>query len=230
LIAFQLDYLTWGQRVLTYQEEIMENQKTVVAQAIQSDALVAGRLFAQSEVDAGMALETFARVVGDKPTYEAWENGRLAWVNGFVEVKPKAKGDAAYQAFSRFKNRLVDAYAIEIPKATSAAAEKKRAEREAKQAELMQRYEDQSDDALHTLITRAYERQAKNPLGSDATIKELKAVLKARTKDHQAEAKAALKARRDEVIKAVRECVDMERLDLALEMLSEENEVSFVTQ
>lgn len=206
------------------------NTPPVVADAIQSDAFVAGRLFAQSEVDAGKALETFARMVGDKPTYELWENGRLAWVNGFVEVKPKAKGDAAYQAFGRFKNRLVEAYAIEIPKATSAAAEKKRAEREAKQLELMKRYEDQPDDALHTLITRAYERQAKNPLGSDAIIKELKAVLKARTKDHQAQAKADLKAKRDDVIKAVRECADMTRLDMALEVLDQGNDVNYVTQ
>ena len=206
------------------------NTPPVVADVIQSDAFVAGRLFAQSEVDAGKALETFARLVGDKPTYELWENGRLAWVNGFVEVKPKAKGDAAYQAFGRFKNRLVEAYAIEIPKATSAAAEKKRAEREAKQLELMKRYEDQSDDALHTLITRAYERQAKNPLGSDAIIKELKAVLKARTKDHQAQGKADLKAKRDEVIKAVRECADMTRLDMVLEVLDQGNDVNYVTQ
>lgn len=206
------------------------NTPPVVADVIQSDAFVAGRLFAQSEVDAGKALETFARLVGDKPTYELWENGRLAWVNGFVEVKPKAKGDAAYQAFGRFKNRLVEAYAIEIPKATSAAAEKKRAEREAKQLELMKRYEDQSDDALHTLITRAYERQAKNPLGSDAIIKELKTVLKARTKDHQAQAKADLKAKRDEVIKAVRECADMTRLDMVLEVLDQGNDVNYVTQ
>ena len=212
----------------------MQNQKTVVAQAVSAtmtaEATEAGRLFAQSEINAGRALEIFARAVGDTPTYEVWESERLAWVNGYTEEKPKAKGDAAYQAFKRFKDRLVDAYAIEVPKAQSAAAEKKRAEREAKQATLMQRYEAQSDDELHTLISRAYERQAKNPLANDAIIKELKAVLTARTKGNEAEAKAELKAKRDEVIKAVRACSDMSRLDLALEMLSEENEVSFTTQ
>lgn len=208
----------------------MKNEKTVVAQAIQSAATEAGKLFAQSEINAGQSLELFAEAIGTAPTYEVWERERLAWVNGFVEIKPKAKGDAAYQAFGRFKNRLVDTYGIEIPKAKSAAAEKKRAEREAKQAAVMQRYDGKSDDELHTLITQAYERQAKNPLGSDAILKELKTVLKARTKGHQAEAKAELKAKRDEVIKAVRDCHDMQRLDLALEMLSEENEVDFVIQ
>lgn len=227
-----LDNLTRGQRVLTYQEEIMQNQKTVVAQAIdtQSAAVQSGRLFAQSEINAGQALEIFARAVGDKPNYEGWERERLAWVNGYVEEKPKAKGDAAYQAFGRFKTRLIDAYAIEVPKATSAAAEKKRAEREAKQATLMQRYQTKSDDELHSLISQAYERQARNPLGSEAIIKELKTVLKARTKGNEAEAKAELKAAREAVIKAVRACSDMTRLNLIIEMLDEENEVSFTAQ
>jgi hypothetical protein len=205
-------------------------QKTTVAQAVESAAVTCGRLFAQSEANASESLEMFARLVGDKPTYEVFEHERLAWVNGYVEAKPKTTSDAAYQAFGRFKNRLVDTYAIEIPKATSAAAEKKRAEREVKQAELLGRYEAKTDDELHTLITRAYERQARNPLGSDAVIKELKAVLKARTKDNQAAAKAELKAKRDEVIKAVRACDDADRLNLVLEMLDGENEVSFVTQ
>lgn len=203
---------------------------TVANPVVSNEAIQAGRLFAQSEINAGQALDLFARSVGETPTYEVWERERLSWVNGYTEEKPKAKGDAAYQAFKRFKDRLVDAYAIEVPKATSEAAEKKRAEREAKQAKLMERYEDQSDDELHTLISRAYERQAKNPLSNDATIKELKTVLKARTKDNEAEAKAELKAKRDEVIKAVRACADMERLGLILEMLDEANEVSFVTQ
>ena len=67
-------------------------------------------------------------------------------------------------------------------------------------------------------------------MGSDAILKVLKTVLKARTKDTEAESKAELKAKRDEVIKAVRECSDITRLDLVVEMLSQDNEVSFVTQ
>ena len=208
----------------------MKNEKTVVAQAIESASVQAGKLFAQSEVNASESFELFARSVGENPTYEVWERERLAWTNGYVEVKPKAKGDAAYKAFGRYKDRLVETYGIQIPKSNSAAAEKKRAEREAKQAELAKRYEAKSDDELHTLITQAYERQAKNPLGSDAILKELKAVLKVRTKDHQAETKAELKAKRDEVIKAVRACDDMERLNLVIEMLDESNEVNFTTQ
>jgi hypothetical protein len=204
--------------------------KPTVAQAVESAAVACGKLFAQSETNASESLEMFARLVGDTPTYEVFERERLAWVNGYVEVKPKTTSDAAYQAFGRFKNRLVETYGVEVPKSKSAAAEKKRAEREAKQVELLKRYEAQSDDALHSLIVQAYERAARNPLSSDANLKELKAVLKARTKDHQAEAKAELKAKRDEVIKVVRACSDLSRLDLALEVLDNGNDVDFLTQ
>ncbi len=151
-------------------------------------------------------------------------------LDGYTEVKPKAKGDAAYKAFGRFKTRLVDTYGVPIPKATSKAATKKAEERASKLADMLKHYEDTSTDQLHQLISQAYERQAKNPLGSDAILKVLKTVLKARTKDTEAESKAELKAKRDEVIKAVRECSDITRLDLVVEMLSQDNEVSFVTQ
>ena len=106
------------------------NQKTVVAQAISaSPAIQAGRLFAQSETDASSALELSARALGDTPSYEAYTAHRVEWVNGYCEVKPQAKGQSADKAFNRFKDRLVDAFAITIPKATSASATKKAEER-----------------------------------------------------------------------------------------------------
>lgn len=217
--------MTWGQIVITKRNLKME--KSTVAQAIDTSlAIKAGKLFAQSEINATESFALFAQAIGTEPTYEVWETERLAWVNGFVEIKPKAKGDAAYKAFGRFKTRLVDTYAITIPKATSKAATKKAEERAAKKAEMLKKYEAQSDDAIHTAISRAYEKQAKNPMASDAAIKELKAVLKERTKEHEAETKAVLKARRDDLIKAVRACEDMERLDMAFEILSEGNDIT----
>ncbi len=209
----------------------MKNEKSVVAQALTpTRSTDAGRLFAQSEVNASESFELFAEAIGINPTYQVWEAERLSWINGYTEVKPKAKGDAAYKAFGRFKTRLVDTYGVPIPKATSKAATKKAEERASKLADMLKHYEDTSTDQLHQLISQAYERQAKNPLGSDAILKVLKTVLKARTKDTEAESKAELKAKRDEVIKAVRECSDITRLDLVVEMLSQDNEVSFVTQ
>lgn len=202
-------------------------EKSVIAQALESKSMQSGRLFAQSEINAGESLELFAASIGTEPTFEVWERERLAWTNGYVEIKPKAKGDAAYQAFGRFKNRLVDAYGLTVPKSKSAAAEKKRAERQAKQDALLGRFEDKTDTEIHDLIARAYEKQARNPLASDSEIKDLRAVLKARTKGHQAETRAELKVTRDKVIAAVRKCTDFSRLDMALEILDETNEVKF---
>lgn len=203
------------------------NQKTVIAQAISgSPAVQAGRLFAQSETDASSALELSARALGDTPSYEAYTAHRVEWVNGYCEVKPQAKGQSADKAFNRFKDRLVDSFAITIPKATSASATKKAEERAKKAEELQAKYAGVSDDDLHQRISRAYEQAARTPLASDALIKELRKVIKERTKADTDQAKAELKEARDVVIKAVRSCADMTKLDLALEILSPDTDVS----
>ena len=79
---------------------------TKVAQAInatQADlAKQSGELFAQSEIDAGQALELFAKSVGTEPTYEEWNSCRIEFINAYVRTKPQAKGNSADQAFKRF--------------------------------------------------------------------------------------------------------------------------------
>lgn len=203
------------------------NHKTVVAQALSaSPAIQAGRLFAQSETDATSALELSARALGDTPSYEVYTAHRIEWVNGYCEVKPQSKGQSADKAFNRFKDRLVDSFGITIPKATSASATKKAEERAKKAEELKAKYEGITDDELHLRITRAYEQAARTPLASDTLIKELRKVLKDRTKADTDATKADLKAARDVVIKAVRSCEDRTKLDLALEILSPDTDVS----
>lgn len=203
------------------------NQKTVIAQAISgSPAIQAGRLFAQSETDASSALELSARALGDAPSYEIYTSHRIEWVNGYCEIKPQAKGQSADKAFNRFKDRLVDSFGITIPKATSASATKKAEERAKKAEELQAKYEGVSNDDLHQRISRAYEQAARTPLASDALIRELRKVIKDRTKADTDQAKAELKEVRDVVIKAVRSCADRAKLDLALEILSPDTDVS----
>lgn len=211
----------------------MKPEKTVVAQSLsagsESDATLAGKLFAQSETHAAESLDLFARLVGDSPTWEVWEAERLKFINGYVGVKPTTKGDAAYKAFGRFKNRLVETYAITIPKASTAAAEKKAAERKAKRDKVIATYAGKTDGELHDLIAREYEKQAKNPLASDALLREMKGVIKERRKEIDAATRDSLKAQRAVVIKAVRACTDTTRLTMALEILDVSNEIR-VTQ
>ena len=73
-------------------------------------AIKSGEMFARSEIEATEALEVFARDVGTEPTYETWNAARIDFINGYVMVKPQAKGDASDKAFQRFKDRLVDRF------------------------------------------------------------------------------------------------------------------------
>ena len=115
----------------------MENTvATQINAPVIDQAAAAGRMFAQSEIDASESLEVFARVLTAEPTYDHWNNCRINWVNAYVSTKPQAKGNSADQAFRRFKTRLLDTYGIDAPKATSEAAEKKAAERAKKAAEI----------------------------------------------------------------------------------------------
>jgi len=204
-----------------------------VAQAInatQADlAKQSGELFAQSEIDAGQALELFAKSVGTEPTYEAWNSCRIEFINAYVRTKPQAKGNSADQAFKRFRGRLVDAYGLEAPKAQTEAALKKAEERKAKQDALEARYAGTSTRVLKDLLSGEYQAQAKNPTKKSAILKELEKAVALRVKQEAAEQADELKAVRDELIAWIRECNDLDRLTLAHEMMDPDFDVQAET-
>jgi len=194
-----------------------------VANPINSQSTEAGKLFANSEIDAGKALEIFARAIGTEPTYATWIANRTDWVNGYVLAKPQAKGNSADQAFSRFARRLTDTYGINAPKAQTEAAQKKAAEREAKAEKLAGKYADHSTADLTDQLRKAYEMQAKNPTKKLATLKELEQVVKARTKIEQAETRDELKAARTRLFELAKACTELERIEAACDVLDEAN-------
>mgnify|MGYP003349079732 CR=1 FL=1 len=104
-------------------------EKTVIAQAIPTQANQAGALFARSEIDADEALTMYARNLGTEPTYTDWIANRTDWINGYVTEKPQAKGGSAEQAFTRFANQLNNKFGIVTPKAQTQASIKKEKER-----------------------------------------------------------------------------------------------------
>ena len=193
--------------------------ETVVANPVADQAAKAGSMFASSEIDAQAALDLFARQVGTDPIYAVWVDCRASWVNGYVATKPQAKGNSADQAFSRFARRLNDSFGIVAPRATSEAAQKKAAERQAKAEKLASRYADHSTEQLTDQLRKAYELQAKNPTKKLATLKELESVVKARTKLAEAESRGEVKAARERLIEAARQCTDLARLAEATEAL-----------
>ena len=206
---------------------------TKVAQAINSTqadlAKQSGELFAQSEIDAGQALELFAKSVGTEPTYEAWNSCRVEFINAYVRTKPQAKGNSADQAFKRFRGRLVDAYGLEAPKAQTEAALKKAEERKAKQDALEARYAGTSTRVLKDLLSNEYQAQAKNPTKKSAILKELEKAVALRIKQEAEGQREELKAIRDELIAWIRTCNDLDRLALAHEMMNPDYDVQAET-
>ena len=135
-------------------------EKTIVAQAVNSQASQSGALFAKSEIDASQAMEIYARVLGTEPTYTAWIANRTDWVNGYTTEKPQAKGNSADQAFTRFARRLNESFGIVAPKAQTEASIKKATERTKKAEELAKKYESIPTPQITENLKQAYELQA----------------------------------------------------------------------
>jgi len=184
-------------------------------------AIKSGEMFARSEIEATEALEVFAREVGTEPTYDTWQAARVEFVNGYVMVKPQAKGDAADKAFQRFKDRLVDRFGITVPKATSEGAVKKAAERKAKEEKLVAKYADVTPTLLRSQIEACYQTLAKNPDSkvAKAQAAELAKVLKIKTRDTEKAERDEIKAAKDAVREALKDCDDLSKLEAALEAL-----------
>lgn len=198
-------------------------EKTLVAQAIPSQASQAGALFAKSEIDAGQAMEIYARELGTEPTYTAWIANRTDWVNGYVSEKPQAKGNSAEQAFTRFARRLNESFGIVAPKAQTQASIKKANERAKKAEELNKKFENIPTHQLTENLRQAYELQAKNPTKKLSTLKELETILKARTKAQESESKEELKTARARLFALAKACTDVARIETACDVLDEVN-------
>ena len=185
-------------------------------------ALSVGRAFAHSEIEADKAIEDFARGLGDAPTFEKYEHYRLSFIAGYIEIKPNTKGDAVDQAFKRFKDRLCNAYGIDVPvkpKSTNPNAVKKQAERKAKVEALLEKHEHIDLPTLHDQLSAAYEIQAKNPMKKNKDIGELEAVIKERMKDTIKNTKDALREIKKDLRQAITDCDDIEVLTEALGIL-----------
>jgi hypothetical protein len=180
-----------------------------------------GEMFARSEIEATEALEVFARDVGTEPSYDTWQAARVEFINGYVMVKPQAKGDAADQAFKRFKDRLVDRFGVTVPKAVSEGAVKKAAERKAKEEKLVAKYEAATPSLLRSQIEACYQTLSKNPDSkiAKAQAAELGKVLKIKTRDDAKAERDEIKAIKEELREALKLCDDVIKLEAALEAL-----------
>ena len=193
----------------------------------------AGSLFAKSEIDAEGAFESFARALTTEPTYATYEECRIEWTSGYLDIKPQAKGNSADAAFKRFKTRLVEKYGLDIPKekpkSDNPVALKKAKEREDKKAKVLDSFSGVDTGELKTRLSQAFATLASKPDSkvAEAAVKNLKAVLRERTKDDSAALKAEVSEKRQTIRGLLSGCSDIERLDAVIDLLSPDNEVTF---
>ena len=206
----------------------MENQ--IVAEQISAlsadQALTAkdcGFQYARNQLAVFENGRDYAAMLGTDPTFDQWEAGRLQWVSGYVEANPANTGNAADKAWNRFAGLLDEFFGLVKPKAVSPAAEKKRAEREKKQQELLAKHGDLTPTMIRAQMEAAYQTLAKNPTNKEAAkqVKELDKVLKVKQSAENKELGEELKALRSSVIDAARKCTDIEALNEALFTLAD---------
>lgn len=206
-------------------------EKTTIAEqvsALTADQSLAakdcGFRFARNQQDNIENASEYAKMLGTDPTYDQWESARISWVSGYLEGNPAVTSNAADQAWKRFADLLNTLFGltVEKPKSTNPAAEKKRAEREKKAAELLAKYQDQSAADLRASIEHAYQVLSQNPNHKESLkqVKELDKVLKAKQSAVNKQYGEELKEMRNDVIDAVRKCTEIEALAAVLDILS----------
>ena len=208
-------------------------EKSIIADsvsAITSDqALTAkdcGFRFARNQLDNLENAKEFATMLGTDPTFDQWEASRLQWVAGYVEANPENTGNAADKAWHRFTGLLDDLFGLTKPTSSNPAAEKKRAEREKKNAELLAKHGDMTPTMIRAQMEAAYQTLAKNPTNKEAIkqVKELDKVLKVKQSAENKQHGEELAELRKQVKEAAGKCTDIGLLESVLVSLTSELE------
>jgi hypothetical protein len=204
-------------------------EKTTVAEAVSAlssdQSLTAkdcGFRFARNQLENLENAKDYASMIGTAPSFDQWEAGRLQWVSGYVEANPENTGNAADKAWNRFAGLLDELFGLTKPTSSNPAAEKKRAEREKKNAELLAKHGDMTPTMIRAQMEAAYQTLAKNPTNKEAAkqVKELDKVLKVKQSAENKQLGEELKELRNDVIDAVRKCTDIDLLESVLASLS----------
>lgn len=203
------------------EKQIIAEQVSALTSDQSLTAKDCGFQFARNQLANLENVESYAAMLGTDPTFDQWEAGRVNWVAGYTEANPANTGNAADKAWNRFTGLLDEIFGLTKPKAVSAAAEKKRLEREKKQKELLEKHGDMTPTMIRAQMEAAYQTLAKNPTNKEAAkqVKELDKVLKVKQSAENKEHGEALSELRKEVKAEVSKCIDIELLDNILGML-----------
>lgn len=219
----------------------MKNEKTVVAAAIEAvsgeqheAAKTAGRNWAKKDKLAAEILEDFARTLGTQCTRLQFEALMGDWKEGWIAENPGKTTAAVDKAWQRFKDSLEDTFEIEIikPASDNPLAEKRKAERDQKKADLLAAYATSGPGEIRQQIEAKYSALAKNP--TDKTlkkiVKDLETVLREKTSEESKQRMDALKTLRSEVRAAANKCTEFSALEAALDILNDAADFEYMTE
>jgi len=231
----------------------MTNQ-TPVAQVVhalthtkRTEAYEQGGGFARNRAELMEIATASAQTLGTNPSFDQWTEYATQWKDGYVHNNPDNTANSAETAWARFTKTLDEFFGLTKPKSTSKVAEKKATEREAKKTALLEKHADTSAHTLQEQVAKNYEKiakavaqgkPAKEQRTDEATglslavdlkkeVKELEAVIKAKTSEENKAHGEELRTKRTEAREAVAKCTDIEKLEAVIEILDEYTDISY---
>jgi hypothetical protein len=203
------------------EKQIIADQISALSADQALTAKDAGFQFARNQLANLETAKSYAAMLGTDPSFDQWEAGRISWVSGYVEANPDNTGNSADKAWNRFSGLLDELFGLVKPKSKSAAADKKRIEREKKNAEVLAKHGDMTPTMIRAQMEAAYQTLAKNPTNKEAAkqVKELDKVLKVKQSAENKEQGEALSVARKHVKELVGKCTDIDLLDQLVDLL-----------
>lgn len=214
-------------------------EQTTVAGAIkalsfdrETQAYEQGSRFARNKLERVEVVTAAANTLGANPTYEEWEAYRIQWVDGHAHQNPDLTANASDKAWKEFAKLLDELYGMTKPKSQSAAAVKKSAEREKKNEELLEKYEDQSAWELRDQLAKNYKQLADKPDNKELkkVQKELEKAIRMKTTEENKALGEELKQHRAYVKELVSKCTDIEKLIAVSELLDENTDIEYTIE
>ena len=214
-------------------------EQTTVAGAIkalsfdrETQAYEQGSRFARNKLERMEVVNAAANTLGADPTYEEWEAYRIQWVDGHAHQNPDLTANASDKAWKEFAKLLDELYGMTKPKSQSAAAVKKSAEREKKNEELLEKYEDQSAWELRDQLAKNYKQLADKPDNKELkkVQKELEKAIRMKTTEENKALGEELKQHRAYVKELVSKCTDIEKLIAVSELLDENTDIEYTIE
>lgn len=177
-----------------------------------------GNAFADSEITADSSIYNHVRLLGDNPSFEDWETGRVEWSKGYSASKGyKIDDDATVKAWSRFASRIEKNFGMTKPKKATKEAEEKATQRE-KAKETLDNLKEKSFEELNDEITALL---AKPSLDSVKKTQPLLKAIEEKRKDLAKDNMETIKHYQKEITALIKKCIDEKQLQAIYAILND---------